>query len=305
MNKIIEQKSDVSELRKIQLFNSLSNDEIQEIVSAKHNEIITYGVKEIIIKESEVGDCMYVILDGSVEVLIRGESQDISLAILRAGDFFGESALFDPQQSGRRNATVKSLEHAKVFKIYKDYVSLKVSEDWVGNAYSTLSLNTKRPKSDNTTQLSGSIEEDNIANLFSEIDLFSSLDKNELKTIQRNTKIISYQDSEFILKEGDAGDCLYVVLDGTVDIVLCDDDGAISTLGTHERGGYFGEESLLPHRVGSRTACAKACGITKLIRVPKVYFRLVINRDSSLMNSLIELSKQHEVIRKKIRNNKS
>lgn len=166
MDKIIEQKSDISELRKIQLFNSLTNDEIQEIVSAKHNEIITYGVRETIIKESEIGDCMYVILDGSVEVLIRGTSQDISLAILRAGDFFGESALYDPEQSGRRNATVKSLEYAKVFKIYKDYVTLKVSEDWVGNAYSSLSLNRKHPKFDDIAQLSKSIEEDHFINLF-------------------------------------------------------------------------------------------------------------------------------------------
>ncbi|MEJ2761596.1 MAG: hypothetical protein P8126_08695, partial [Gammaproteobacteria bacterium] len=54
---------DPSILRKIPLFSSLSNQELQQILKAPENGIEEYGMKKTIDKESEIGDCMYVVLD--------------------------------------------------------------------------------------------------------------------------------------------------------------------------------------------------------------------------------------------------
>ena len=52
---------------------------------------------------------MYIVLEGTVEVSIRGVSggREITIATLNAGDFFGEQSLL-PGGTGRRNASVRA-----------------------------------------------------------------------------------------------------------------------------------------------------------------------------------------------------
>ncbi|MCK5455467.1 MAG: cyclic nucleotide-binding domain-containing protein, partial [Calditrichia bacterium] len=51
----------------------------------------TFNDGELIIRESEYGDCMYVIQSGKVEVIMhRLEGKEVRIAELGEGDFFGE-----------------------------------------------------------------------------------------------------------------------------------------------------------------------------------------------------------------------
>ena len=47
------------------------------------------------IREEKIGECMYLILDGTVEVFIQGDSsgRKITIATLRTGGLFGEQSL--------------------------------------------------------------------------------------------------------------------------------------------------------------------------------------------------------------------
>ena len=59
-------------LRKVPLFASLSDAELNGIINSSDNGYEEYGMKQGIIREAEIGDCMYVILEGTVEVSIKG-----------------------------------------------------------------------------------------------------------------------------------------------------------------------------------------------------------------------------------------
>ena len=71
---------------------------------------------ECIVQQGELGDCMYVIQSGSVEVIRRAGNQEFSLAVLGEGDFFGEMALFDREV---RSASVRALGEVWVLTLEK------------------------------------------------------------------------------------------------------------------------------------------------------------------------------------------
>ncbi|NIQ16725.1 MAG: cyclic nucleotide-binding domain-containing protein, partial [Candidatus Dadabacteria bacterium] len=94
---------DADLIRNTPLFSSLTENQITKILNAPENGIEEYEPKQLIIREAEVGNCMYIILEGTVDVSIRSGSgtREISIAYLRAGDFFGEKSLL-PDSTGRR-----------------------------------------------------------------------------------------------------------------------------------------------------------------------------------------------------------
>ena len=86
-----------------------------------------YQDGELIICEGEEGDCMYVIQEGEVEVLIKGEEdQDIRLGVRQKGEFIGEMAIFDRDV---RSATVRALGQARVLTVDKKNFMRRVHED--------------------------------------------------------------------------------------------------------------------------------------------------------------------------------
>ncbi len=269
-----EQLTDTGILRKIPIFNSLSDAELKQILTAPENGIKEYGTKETIIKESEIGDCMFVILDGSVEVLMRGMGREITIATLRAGDFFGEQALTIMDATGRRNATVKSVHKAKLFRIDRKYIQLTLSGDNVG------------PEDLTITQVVKPNQDKEVRELIQGMRLFESLKESELKSIGTWTEICTVGPGDFVIKESEKANCMFVVLSGSVEIFTLDEDGKVTVLANHERGGYFGEQALLPGATGVRNAYARSNGIARLIRIPKAYFRLILTRDNSLAESL-------------------
>lgn len=275
-----DQAIDPGILRKIPIFSSLSEQEILRILKAPENGIEEYGMKKTIVKESEVGHCMYVVLDGSVEVFIRGggHGREMPIATLRPGDFFGEQAIVANAKTMRRNASVRSLHSAKVFRIDKKYVNLGLKSDMEGSE-------------DVTTIPAPSDKDKAIKKLVTGMRLFKSLKDNELASIGTWTEIRNVGPGDFVVKESEKADCLYVVLEGKVEIFTLDDDGKVIILALHEPGTYFGEQALLPGSDGKRTAYARTQDKARLLRIPKAYFRLILNRDTELAESLQKVSK--------------
>jgi len=75
----------------------------------KHAHRKTFDARKIIIHEGDVSDSLYYIIEGSVNVQAENEAGDeIILAHLNEGDFFGESGLFESDQNdeSKRSAWV-------------------------------------------------------------------------------------------------------------------------------------------------------------------------------------------------------
>ena len=85
-----------------------------------------YQDGQVIIRQGEVGDCMYVIQAGEVEVILEADGREIPLTVHGEGDFFGEMAIFDRDV---RSATVKALGDARVLTVDKKNFMRRVHED--------------------------------------------------------------------------------------------------------------------------------------------------------------------------------
>jgi len=81
---------------------------------------------EIIYRQGDRGDCMYVILDGQVEVLQRKGDKEYCLAVLDSGDFFGEMALFE---EGLRSTTVRAVGEVSVYTLERVSLLRRIHED--------------------------------------------------------------------------------------------------------------------------------------------------------------------------------
>lgn len=270
-------------IRNIELFKSLSEDAIRVILKSKENSIEEFQPKQIILREDEMGDCMYVILEGVVEVMIRGGSgnREITIATLRTGDFFGEQALL-PEGTGRRNATVRAMHPTKLFKIDKKYVLLGIKKD------------VTEPEHDpeDVTEINPQMPGHEVRDLIMQMRLFKSLGRDELLTIDDWTRVLTVGPGEFVIKEDEEGDYLYVVLEGIVDVFNFDEDGKIVILARLEPGTYFGEQALLDDNSGKRNAYVRTDGQARLIQIPRDYFRLLINRDSELSSELKQIGEK-------------
>ncbi len=69
---------------------------------------------------------MYVIQEGSVEIIYESDQGEIRLAIRKKGDFFGEMALFEQEV---RSATVRAKGEVRVLTIDKKNFMRRVQED--------------------------------------------------------------------------------------------------------------------------------------------------------------------------------
>jgi CRP-like cAMP-binding protein len=103
---------------------------------------------------------------------------------------------------------------------------------------------------------------------------------------------------DFVLKESQPGDAMFVVLEGAVEIFTLDSEGKIVILAHLKTGDYFGEQALMPDSKGKRSAFARTENVSRLIKIPKEYFRLVLNRDTELAK---ELKKKHEEQKQKLK----
>ncbi len=85
-----------------------------------------YRNGEVIVRQGEAGDCMYVIQAGQVEILREEEGKQVRLAVLGEGEVFGEMALFEGEV---RSATVRVLGEACVLTVDKRTFFRRMSED--------------------------------------------------------------------------------------------------------------------------------------------------------------------------------
>lgn len=90
------------------LLARLAPEQLDAIVAA--GELETFGPGEVVVTEGSLGDALYLVLTGAVEVSKAGHA----LARLVAGEFFGEMALVEPAP---RSATVTATEASFLYRL--------------------------------------------------------------------------------------------------------------------------------------------------------------------------------------------
>jgi CRP-like cAMP-binding protein len=86
---------------------------------------LTFDAGQVLVRQGDIGDAMYVILGGSADVLIDGRDGPIKVAELKRNGFFGEMAILSDVP---RTATVTAREQVTALKIPKEMFFRLVAE---------------------------------------------------------------------------------------------------------------------------------------------------------------------------------
>jgi len=108
-----------------------------------------------------------------------------------------------------------------------------------------------------------------------------------------------YADGEIVARQGDVGDCMFMVQDGEVEIVL-EEHGTEVVLRTAGRNELLGEMAIFDR--APRSATIRAKGRARILTLDKRNFLRRINEDPSLAFRMIETMSRrvrelsHEVV---------
>jgi NTE family protein len=102
-------------LSRVPLFSSVPTDQIREIAGLFTKEFYHKG--DIICRQGEPGDSMYVIHSGTVSVFKETDGQSFFVSELKRGNFFGEMALLS---GAHRNSTIEASLDVTVYCLARE-----------------------------------------------------------------------------------------------------------------------------------------------------------------------------------------
>lgn len=236
----------------IPLFSELSSSAFGAVLNALKLRRARPG--ETILAEGEPGQSFFVLARGEVRVTKHlATGGDVELATLHEGAIFGEMALVS---AAPRSATVTALGDADLLEFDRDALAATARE--VGTLAAALDKFAR---------------ERLLHNLLATCPLFRPLDKKQRLDLVRRFTAHDVAAGVHIIREGEAGRGLFILLSGEVDVTKIDGDSKV-LLASLKPGDVFGEISLLEDAPASASVTA-ARSSTVLFLARDVFSRLV------------------------------
>jgi signal transduction histidine kinase len=128
-------------LKEVPLFSLLPAEGLEELV--KQGQTLSFETGQVVCSEGDEAHTMYVILDGQLRVFKRDEEgNEVDIAMLKSGDFFGEMALLDNEP---RSATVACIMPCHLFMLDRlAFMGLLLNDRTQIMSFSFLSALVKR-----------------------------------------------------------------------------------------------------------------------------------------------------------------
>jgi hypothetical protein len=114
----------ILKLKPIEIFKGLSVGELAAVASV--TEEISYDTQQVVIKEGDHGDTLYLVLEGKVAVIkTEADGTELTLDHIAAGDHFGEMALFEEI---KRTATIRTVKPCRMLFLHRQEFNELVRE---------------------------------------------------------------------------------------------------------------------------------------------------------------------------------
>lgn len=114
---------------------------------------------------------------------------------------------------------------------------------------------------------------------------FNKIRKDRIEDLETEVLGRLYMDGETIINEGEAGDCMYVIQSGKVEVLKLR-DGKMVHLSELGKGDFFGEMALFDREMRSATVCAS--GDVRILTVDKKTLFKRIQEDPSMTFRILE-----------------
>ena len=221
-----------AELRALSYFEGLDDAAWQELASEL--QLVQLAQGQPLFQSGDPGDAAYFVLRGVLEVCLDGGRR---LDVLDAGAMVGEMALITGQP---RSATVSALGESELARLTRPAFERlahfpQVREQLLG----VILPRVQR------TQLAAAL-----------FNLFGALDTRLVHEIQRGAAWLHLPAGEVLLRKGDPGDALYLLINGRLRMVADQPGPGEVVIGDVGRGETVGEFALLTGEPRSATVYA-------------------------------------------------
>lgn len=240
-------------LPNIPLFSSLEPDEFHGILEKL--QLRRFDVGDKILKEGARGDSFYIIAHGAAKVMKRDPSgKEILVAEIGEGSFFGEFAFFN-----------ESVRHASVV-VSKEMDALEIDR-------ADLLLVTEQfPRVKEV--LKEFYRQRLLSGLLAISPLFQPFSEEEKKDLLSYFQPHTYDAGSIVIKQGEPGDGLYLILSGEVVVNLKTPEGEIIEVAMLSEGSFIGEISLITDK--PTTANCIAADELDVLKMPRKKFKEII-----------------------------
>lgn len=249
-------------LRRQPLFAQASDQTLKEL--ANYFQDITFASGDTIVTEGEIVDCIFLIKEGHAEV-----SQKISkrkktvievIAKLHPNEPIGLNDLGFFSATGVRTATVTASTLMHLLRLnladFKQFLQTHPEFNLEKIALTFLHMN-----------------------FIKQVEPFSAIDNGVLFQVAQNIQEVEVPPEEIIFKQGDEGDCCYLLHSGTIEITFTKADGTEKKITDLKPCTIFGELALLTE--AKRNATAKTLAPSKLLILKKEDFLRLVQHNIS------------------------
>lgn len=118
------------------------------------------------------------------------------------------------------------------------------------------------------------------------VPLFTTLDDEARELLASKLDILHFGDGEDIVRQGEAGDSMFLLHEGACDVFVAKGGGQAINVASLEPPAFFGEMSLLTG--DARSATVRARGDSTLFRIDKELVSEVLTKDRSISERLAE-----------------
>ena len=225
---------------------------------------------DVVIREGQKGTAFYFVATGEVRVVARaGNNKAVERGRLHEGTLFGEMALVTEQA---RTASVQVVGEADLLEVDRAAVARLVSEVPVL-----------------AERLDRFARERLLKNLLATSPLFKPFDHQQQMELLKRFEGHDLEPGTVIIREGDAGQGLFVIMFGEVEVLAKDPSGRDKTVAKLGAGEVFGEMSLLGDK--PTTATVRTLSRTTIMFLGREYFQRLVQALPPLRQYFEELSK--------------
>jgi ATP-binding cassette, subfamily B, bacterial HlyB/CyaB len=216
-------------------FALLGRDELEQL-AARMTECF-FRTGDTVFEQGQIGDAFFVVASGRARVVAKdAANREVSLAVLKRGEHFGEVALL---LDAPRSSTVRAAD---------DLVLLRLDRKEF--------LNVLADRPELRVALERYLKEFAIRDFLKRFTALGAVPAPLLRQILEQLEEQTVTAGTIVFREGDAGDRFYVVREGMLD-AFKSEAGAERLLNSIGPGEFFGELALLNNGRRSATVVAK------------------------------------------------
>lgn len=224
------------------LFSDLTKDELLALIGRVKHQIVSPGV--FVFHEGDKGDSIYIVVSGAFDIIAKDKKgNNVALAALKEGDFFGEFGFFS---NARREASVRAATPASILEIAKSDIDEIIAKH-------------KRV----AEVLFDFYKERVVDRLMALSPIFELVAPGDRKAILLRLTSKKFEQGANMVNQGEIGDTMYLIKEGKVKVWVDDPQKGKIVMAVLEEGDFFGEIALATSK--PRVANCTAVTDTELV----------------------------------------